>query len=66
MLSGTLDGKPWTMALPGGAKALQFRQYVRVEGSMEHPVEAVLKTVQARVLDNKGVVRAAQTVKLQP
>jgi hypothetical protein len=33
---------------------------------MEHPVEAVLKTVQARVLDNKGVVRAAQTVKLQP
>lgn len=65
LLSGTLDGKPWTMALPGGVKPLQFRHYIRVEGSMELPPEAVLKAVQARVMDNKGVVRAAQTIKLQ-
>lgn len=65
LLAGTLEGRPWTMALPGGAKPLQFRQYFRVEGSIEAPPEAVLKTVQARVLDNKGVVRATQTIKLQ-
>lgn len=63
-LSGTLDGRPWTQAMPGGAKALQFKQYVRVEGSIEHPLEVVIKTVQARVIDHKSAVRATQILKL--
>lgn len=64
VLGGTLDGRPWTQTMPGGPKALQFRQYTRIEGSIEHPVDVVLKTVQAKVTDNKGAVRATQTLKL--
>jgi hypothetical protein len=64
LLSGQLEGKPWTLALPGGDKPLTLKQYARVEGQVEHPVGAVVKSVQARVLDAKGAVRASQTVKL--
>lgn len=64
LLTGVLSGKPWTMSLPGGPKPLEMRQYTRVEGLIDHPVEAVIKTVQARVLDGQGAVRATQTVNL--
>lgn len=63
-LSGLLGGKPWTMSMPGGPKPLQLRQYARVEGLIDHPADAVIKAVQARVLDSQGAVRATQTVKL--
>lgn len=65
-LSGLLDGKPWSQAMPGGPKPLQLRLYTRVEGTVEHPVAAVIKTVQARVLDAQGTTRAVQSVKLLP
>ena len=61
---GTLDGKPWTLALPAGPQPISLRQYARVEGHLDHPAGAVVKTVQVRVLDNQGGVRASQTVKL--
>ena len=64
LVTGTLDGKPWSFAIPGGAKSLTLRQYARVEGLIDHPLPAVVKTVQVRVTDNKGGVRATQTVKL--
>jgi hypothetical protein len=64
LLSGLLDGKPWTLGLPDGARPLTLRQYARVEGLVEHPPGAVIKTVQARVIDAKGAIRATQTVKL--
>jgi hypothetical protein len=64
VLMGTLDGRPWTLAMPGGPKTLQLRQYTRMEGSIQHPPQAVLKAMQARVTDNKGVLRATQTIKL--
>ncbi len=64
MLVGTREGRPWSQSMPGGALPLQFKQYRRVEGAIEHPAEAVIKTVQARVVDNKGAVRATQTFKL--
>jgi len=63
LLTGLLAGKAWTMSLPGGAKPLQLRQYARVEGMIDHPVDAVIKTVQARIIDSQGAVRATQTVK---
>lgn len=63
VLVGSIDGRPWSRAMPG-ARPLQFRQYARLEGTVEHPTEVVLKTVQARVMDAQGAVRAAQTVKL--
>jgi hypothetical protein len=63
-LAGTLDGKPWTFSPQAGPRALLLKQYARVEGLIDHPAPAVVKTVQVRVLDNNGGVRASQTVKL--
>jgi hypothetical protein len=63
-LTGQLDGKPWTLAAAGGLKALQLKQYLRVEGVLDHPAQAVVKSVQVRVMDGRGTVRATQTLKL--
>lgn len=63
-LIGSLDGKPWSYTPPTGVKVLALRQYARVEGLIDHPASAVVKTVQVRVLDNGGGVRASQTLKL--
>jgi hypothetical protein len=62
--AGSLDGKPWTFGLPAGPQPISLRQYARVEGRLDHPEGAVVKTLQVRVLDNHGAVRATQTVKL--
>ena len=63
-LTGTLDGKPWTFTPEPAQRALALKQYARVEGLLDHPGGAVVKTVQVRVLDNSGGVRATQTLKL--
>jgi hypothetical protein len=64
LLTGTLNNQPWSQGLPGGAKPLQLKQTMRIEGLVEHPAPAVVKTVQVRVLDRSGGVRATQTTKL--
>ena len=61
-VSGTLAGKPWTLNLPGGAQVLQFRQYRRIEGVLDLPPQAVVKTVTAKVLEG-AVTRSVQTFK---
>jgi hypothetical protein len=61
--SGTLAGKPWTTSLPGGAQLLQFKQYRRIEGVLDLPPLAVVKTVTAKVVEGM-TVRSVQTVKL--
>lgn len=63
-LSGLLDGKPWTMPQPGGAKSLQLKQYLRLEGIIQIPPQAVVKAALVRVMDLNGGVKATQTVKL--
>lgn len=63
LLSGTVDGKAWNSAATAG-KALEVKQYARVEGLIDHPPQAVVKAVQVRVTDSHGAVRATQTVKL--
>lgn len=62
-LVGTLAGKPWTMTLPGGPQALQFKQYRRVEGVLDLPPQAVVKTVTAKVMEGTSV-RSVQTFRL--
>jgi len=62
-LTGTLDGKPWTFVRPGGAQSLQLRQYLRLEGVIDHPEQAVVKAVSVRVMDLNGAVRTTLTVK---
>jgi hypothetical protein len=61
--SGTQDGKPWTMPLPGGRQPLQFRQYRRLEGMVDLPPEVVVKNVSARIVEGT-VSRAVQNVSL--
>lgn len=62
-VSGTLDGKPWMMPLPGGPQVLQFRQFRRVEGMLDLPADAVVKNVSARVIEG-STSRAVQSVSL--
>jgi hypothetical protein len=62
-LAGTLDGKPWSFAPADGPQPLQLKQYLRVEGTLDPPSQAVVKTALVRVLDLNGVVRASLTVK---
>lgn len=59
-LTGLLDGRPWTAGLPGGAQPLQVKQYARVEGRIDHPTGAVVKTVEVRVSNGTGAVMATQ------
>ncbi len=61
VLTGSMDGKPWT--LPGGPRPLTVRQTARLEGVIDHPPSAVIKTVQARVMDIKGATQATRTLK---
>lgn len=63
-LAGTLNGQPWTHAMPGGPRALQVKQYQRVEGVIAFPEHAVVKQVQVRVTDMGGTLRAQQSLKL--
>ena len=63
-LIGTLDGRPWTSPPAGSAQALQVKQYARVEGMLDCPPQAVVKTAQVKVTDAGGAVRALQTLKL--
>jgi len=62
-VSGSLDGKPWMMPLPGGPLPLQFRQYRRLEGMVDLPPQAVVKNVSAKVVEG-STSRAVQNVSL--
>ncbi len=59
-LTGMLDGKPWSQ--PGGAQPLQVKQYRRVDGVIDHPPQAVIKTVTVKVTDARGAVLASHSV----
>lgn len=64
LLSGLMNGQPWSMPAPALRNALQVKQYQRVEGVMQYPATAVVKQVVLRVLDEQGGLRATQSVKL--
>jgi hypothetical protein len=66
LLSGTLDGKPWSQGLADGPKPLQLRHYTRAEGLISHPPAAVIKALQVKVMDAQGVTRATQTARPMP
>lgn len=63
IVSGTLAGKPWTTGLSGGAQALQFKQYRRLEGILDVPAQAVVQTITARLIEGT-VTRSVQAIKL--
>ncbi len=62
MLVGLRQGQPWSALAAGAPWPLRLRQYRRVDGVVDHPDDAVVQSVQVRVLDQRGAVRAAQTV----
>jgi hypothetical protein len=62
-LIGTMDGKAWTQQAVGGTKPLSVTQSARFEGLVEVPASAVVKTVQARILDNAGAIKSTQQAK---
>jgi hypothetical protein len=61
VLTGLLDGQPWTAA--SSAQAVTFKQVARLEGMVAHPAAAVIKTVQVRVMDAAGALQATRTLK---
>lgn len=63
-LRGQMDGKSWSQALPASGRSLQFRQYQRVDGVLAFPEPAVVDTVQVRVVDAQGSVRASEDIHL--
>lgn len=64
LLSGLMEGRPWAMPGPVVSQGLQVKQYRRIDGLAEYPSTATLKQVQVRVLDEQGLVRATQSLKL--
>ena len=48
----------------GPARSLQFKQYQRVDGTLEFPQPVTVQTVQVRVVDAQGSVRASQDLAL--
>lgn len=54
-IEGSLAGKPWMINLPGGAQVLQFKQYRRIEGVLDLPPQAVVKTVTAKVIEGAAI-----------
>jgi hypothetical protein len=62
VLGGTLEGQPWQLASTDADNVLQVRQVLRVQGTVEHPEHAVVKTVEVRISDPKGNVVATQSI----
>ena len=62
-VNGLLAGKPWTATLPGGPQVLQFKQYLRIDGVLDLPPQAVVKTVTAKVVEG-AAIRSVQAFKL--
>lgn len=63
-LRGQMDGRAWSLAIAGPARALQFKQYQRVDGTLEFPQPATVQAVQVRVVDAQGSIRASQDIAL--
>ncbi len=63
-LGGLLDGKPWAMPATADARAIQLMQYGRVEGLIDFPQAAVVKTIKAQIIDSAGAVRASHSARL--
>jgi hypothetical protein len=63
IFSGTLEGRPWSVAHGSGGHTVLIKSYLRSEGVVNIPQDAVVKTVTARVLQGATVI-STQTIKL--
>lgn len=62
-LTGTLDGKPWTLRDPAAKRAVSMKQYLRLEGESAVPAVAVVQTVSVRLMQGAHAA-LSQTVKV--
>jgi hypothetical protein len=60
-VAGSLAGRPWSANVP--VQAVVLRQHLRLEGRLDVPPQAVLKTISVRLLQ-AGVVKATHTQRL--
>jgi hypothetical protein len=63
-LSGTLEGRAWSWTTPPAGRNFLLKQYLRLDGMVEFPPAAVVKTAVVKVFDAQGAVKATQTTKL--
>jgi hypothetical protein len=64
VVMGSLGGRAWAQPMQGGAREVKVRQYARIDGMIEHPAEAVVRTVQVTLTDKSGSVRGSKSVRL--
>ncbi|MFW2356009.1 DUF6776 family protein [Hydrogenophaga sp.] len=61
--TGTLDGKPWSLAQAPSPQPVLIKGYLRLEGIVDVPAQAVVKNVTAKILQGNSV-RSVQTFQL--
>lgn len=63
-LSGTLDGRNWSLRSSDPAHSVNLKQYQRLEGVIDHPAAAMVKQLEIRVLDGSGKLQTSEVVRL--
>lgn len=63
-LQGALDGRPWSMTVKLPDASLVLTQYARLDGQVDVPKAAVVKTMQVKIIDRSGAARATHTARL--
>ena len=61
--TGTLEGRPWTALQAPAPQPVLIKGYLRQEGLVDVPPQAVVKTVTAKILQG-GTVKVLHTTKL--
>ena len=61
--TGTLDGKPWSLAQAPAPQPVLIKGYLRLEGIVDVPAQAMVKNVTAKILQGSSV-RSVQTFQL--
>jgi hypothetical protein len=63
-LSGTLEGRAWSLEPAENQKSLKMKQLVRLDERVLFPAAAVVKAVRVRILDERGAVRSTQSTEI--
>ena len=61
--TGTLDGRPWAALQAPAPQSVLIKGYLRQEGLVDVPPQAVVKTVTAKIMQG-GTVKVLHTIKL--
>lgn len=62
-LSGTLEGRPWSLAPSGRNQVFAMKQFQRLEGAIDYPPGVVVRQVSVKVFDGAGALLATEAVR---